>query len=58
MQSILHTATHATILPQDDDFLYEVVDDKAVELGPTGAEDIEAAEPPQQTASQRRETTS
>jgi len=37
MQSPLHTTTHATVLPQDDDIFYEVVDN--------------AAEPSQQTES-------
>jgi Uma2 family endonuclease len=40
MTSILHTTTHAMVLPQDDDILYEVVDNKAVELGPMGAHEI------------------
>ena len=33
MPSTLQTTTYATVLPQDDDILYEVVDDKVVELG-------------------------
>jgi Uma2 family endonuclease len=40
MTSILHTTTHAMVLPQDDDILYEVVDNKVVELGPMGAHEI------------------
>ena len=40
MQSTHHTTTHATVLPQDDDILYEVVDDKVMELGPMGAHEI------------------
>jgi Uma2 family endonuclease len=40
MQSTLYTTTHAPVLPQDDDILYEVVDDKIVELGPLGAYEI------------------
>ena len=67
MLSTHPTTTYETVLPQDDDILYEVVDNKIVELGPMGAhakvaehfrlplaalfEDIEVAEPPQHTAS-------
>ena len=40
MTSILHTTTHAMVLPQDDDILYEVVDNKVVELAPMGAHEI------------------
>ena len=40
MQSTLHTTTHVTVLPQDEDILYEIVDDKVVELGPMGAHEI------------------
>ena len=40
MTSILQTTTHAMVLPQDDDILYEVVDNKVVELGPMGAHEI------------------
>ena len=40
MQSTLQTTTYATVLPQDDDILYEVVDEKVVELGPMGAHEI------------------
>jgi hypothetical protein len=67
MQSVHDTTNYGTVLPQDDDILYEVVDDQIVELGPMGAhdkvaehfrlplaalfEDIEVAKPPQHTAS-------
>jgi Uma2 family endonuclease len=40
MQSTHQTTTHETVLLQDDDILYEVVDDKKVELGPMGAHEI------------------
>src|SRR5437867_4662387 len=40
MQSTYQTTNYATVLPQDDDILYEVVDDKVVELGPMGAHEI------------------
>jgi Uma2 family endonuclease len=40
MQSTHQTIKHGTVLPQDDDILYEVVDDRIVELGPTGAHEI------------------
>ena len=40
MQSTHQTINHGTVLPQDDDILYEVVDDQVVELGPMGAHEI------------------
>jgi hypothetical protein len=40
MQSTHQTTSHGTVLPQDDDVLYEVVDDQIVELGPMGAHEI------------------
>ena len=40
MQSTYQTGTYETVLPQDDDILYEVVDGKLVELGPMGAHEI------------------
>jgi Uma2 family endonuclease len=40
MQSTYQTTTYETVLPQDDDILYEVVDGKLVELGPMGASEI------------------
>jgi Uma2 family endonuclease len=40
MQSTHQTINHGTVLPQDDDILYEVVDGKVVELGPMGAHEI------------------
>jgi len=40
MQSTHQTIKHGTVLPQDDDILYEVVDDQVVELGPMGAREI------------------
>jgi Uma2 family endonuclease len=40
MLSTHQTIDHGTVLPQDDDILYEVVDDKLVELGPMGAHEI------------------
>ena len=40
MQSTHPTTNYGTVLPQDDDILYEVVDDKLVELGPMGAHEI------------------
>ncbi len=40
MQSTHPTTNYGTVLPQDDDILYEVVDGKLVELGPMGAHEI------------------
>ena len=40
MQSVHQTTNYGTVLPQDDDILYEVVDNKVVELGPMGAHEI------------------
>jgi hypothetical protein len=40
MLSTPQTINHGTVLPQDDDILYEVVDDKVVELGSMGAHEI------------------
>ena len=40
MQSTHHTINYGTVLPQDEDILYEVVDDQVVELGPMGAHEI------------------
>jgi Uma2 family endonuclease len=40
MQSTQPTTNYGTVLPQDDDILYEVVDGKLVELGPMGAHEI------------------
>ena len=40
MQSMHQTINHETVVPQDDDILYEVVDDQVVELGPMGAREI------------------
>ena len=40
MQSTHQTINHGTVLPQDDDILYEMVDGKVVELGPMGAHEI------------------
>ena len=40
MQSTHQTINHGTALPQDEDILYEVVDDRVVELGPMGAHEI------------------
>jgi Uma2 family endonuclease len=40
MQSTHPTTNYGTVLPQDDDLLYEVVDGKLVELGPMGAHAI------------------
>ena len=40
MQSVHQTTNYGTVLPQDDDILYEVVDDRVVELGPMGAHEI------------------
>jgi Uma2 family endonuclease len=40
MQSTHQTIKHGTVLPQDDDILYEVVDEQVVELGPMGAREI------------------
>jgi len=40
MQSTHQTIKHGTVLPQDDDILYEVVDEQVVELGPMGADEI------------------
>ena len=40
MQSTYQTTTYETVLPQDDDILYEVVDGKLVELGPMGAHEL------------------
>jgi len=40
MQSTHQTSNHGTVVPQDDDILYEVVDDQIVELGPMGAREI------------------
>jgi len=40
MQSTDYTTSPGTVLEQDDDLLYEVVDDKVVELPPMGAYDV------------------
>ena len=40
MLSTYQTINHRTVLPHDDDILYEVVEDKVVELGPRGAHEI------------------
>ena len=40
MQSTLHTTNYGTVLLQDEDILYEVVDKQRVELGPMGAHEI------------------
>ena len=40
MQSTHQTINSGTVLPQDDDILYEMVDGKLVELGPMGAHEI------------------
>jgi Uma2 family endonuclease len=40
MQSTYQTTTYETALPQDDDILYEVIDNKVVELGPMGAHEL------------------
>src|SRR5262245_57514943 len=40
MQSTLHTTNYGMVLPQDEDLLYEIADDKVVELGPMGAHEI------------------
>ena len=40
MQSVHQTTNYETVLPPDDDILYEMVDDKVVELGPMGAHEI------------------
>ena len=40
MQSVHQTTHYGTVLPQDDDILYEVVDDRVVDLGPMGAHEI------------------
>ena len=40
MQSVHQTTNYGTVLPQDDDVLYEIVDDQIVELGPMGAHEI------------------
>ena len=40
MQSVQQTTNYGTVLPPDDDILYEVVDGKLVELGPMGAHEI------------------
>jgi Uma2 family endonuclease len=40
MQSVHQTTNYGTVLPQDDDILYEVVDDQVVYLGPMGAHEI------------------
>jgi len=40
MQHTHYTTSHGTVLSQDDDILYEVVDDQVVELGPMGAHEI------------------
>ena len=40
MQSVHQTTTYETVLPQDDDILYEVVDGNLVDLGPMGAHEI------------------
>jgi Uma2 family endonuclease len=40
MPSTQQTINHGTVVPQDDDILYEVVDDQVVELGPMGAREI------------------
>ncbi len=40
MPSTYQTTTYETVLPQDDDILYEVVDGKIVVLGPMGAHEI------------------
>ena len=40
MQSVHQTTNYRTVLPPDDDILYEVVDNKVVELGPMGAHEI------------------
>ena len=40
MQSVHQTTNYGTVLPQDDDILYEVVDDRIVYLGPMGAHEI------------------
>ena len=40
MPSTLHTTTHAMVLPQNDDILYEVVDNKVMKLDPMGAHEI------------------
>ncbi len=40
MQSVHQTTNYGTVLPQDDDILYEVVDDRVVDLGPMGAHEI------------------
>jgi len=40
MQSVHQTTNYGTVLPQDDDILYEVVDDQVVDLGPMGAHEI------------------
>src|SRR5262245_38134566 len=43
MQSTDSTTSPGTALEQDDDLLYEVVDDKVVELPPIGAYDVQLA---------------
>ena len=40
MQSVHQTTNYGTVLPQDDDILYEVVDDQVVDLGQMGAHEI------------------
>ena len=40
MQSTHQTINSGTVLPQDDDILYEMVDGKLVELGPMGAHEL------------------
>jgi Uma2 family endonuclease len=40
MLSTYQTTSQGTVLPQDDNILYEVVDGKVVELGPMGAHEI------------------